>query len=254
MKEHPILFSTSMVQAILAGRKTMTRRIMKPQPEVYRVNGHGTEMIRHSTKKHYIQTHLKDAAKDFIGIPCPYGHLGDVLWVREKFRKYCVTFPDSDSIDFDHEIIEYASDPHEAIPMQDGDGFGVFNKDGSERYIPWKPSIHMPKDACRIYLEITGIRVERLQEITMDDIISEGVRYPVDAEKGSILFKLGEENSALNFMPEGFSLKNEDKTPLNEQDLLFAHWAELWCSINGRESWNSNPWVWVISFKRIEKP
>jgi hypothetical protein len=232
MNQRPILFSTPMVQAILDGRKTMTRRIVNPQPDenkAYRVPRIlGQEQIW----DHWCWD-TKEGER--IIKKCLYGEIGDILWVRETFRKYYVTFPDSDRINFDHEIVDYAADPNTAIPMQDGDGFQVFNKDGSERYIPWKPSIHMEKKHCRIYLEITELRVERLNEISESDAVSEGIRDNRGPFQDGIQFK--------NYLGSG----SWTCSPAYS-------FQTLWAKINGQESWDLNPWVWVIEFKKIDKP
>ncbi len=207
-KERPILFSTPMVQAILEGRKTMTRRVVKKLA----LEWLGPDMF------------TPEFVADSENKLCPYGIPGDIIWVRETHFK----------------------NGDEYIYLADGTCCEQFEQcECSEVGKPkWKPSIHMPKEAARLWLETTDIRVERLHDITDADIIAEGVQYPVN--NGAPVFKLGVENSAADFMPKGFMTK--DATPITEHDLLFAHWAELWCSINGRESWDANPWLWVISF------
>jgi hypothetical protein len=104
------------------------------------------------------------------------------------------------------------------VSCLDADGFQVYRKDGTKAS-PWKPSIHMPKSACRIFLKIEDIRVERLQEITEADCLAEGVTI--------------------------------DEYPNDLPSLAFAG---LWMKINGDPSWTANPWVWVIKFTRIDKP
>jgi hypothetical protein len=175
--EKPILFSTPMVQAILEGRKTMTRRIVKDK---FLIQGNPKFSTRNS---------------ELTGV-CPYGKVGDVLWVREKFFKHN-----------EHEIW-YAAENFPRIIDTD--------------YVKWKPSIHMPKAAARIWLEITNIRVERLWEISDEDAKAEGVK-----PKEGMWFK------RIQRYDEAFS--------------------ELWQSINGEQSWNENPWVWVVEFKKIKR-
>jgi hypothetical protein len=176
MNTHPILFSTPMVQAILEGRKTMTRRIVKFKPF----------NEKHSRPK---SVPFFDHSTNSISI-FPYGKIGDILWVKETFTEY---FPGE---------FEYKA------------GF-------TDEPIKWKPSIFMPKAAARIFLKITDIRVERLQDMSREDCKKEGVL-------------LGNDNGK------------------------FAGWhdvfRDLWEKINGPDSWVSNPWVWVISFERCEKP
>jgi hypothetical protein len=185
MKDTPILFSTPMVQAILEGRKTMTRRVVNPQPP------HWTWNLYPSDK---LQTKLRDGKY----VNCPYGKPGDLLWVRESWR-----FAGGG---FDGKPDTSVMSPNDFIYKADEDWNG-----------PWKPSIHMPKSAARIWLEVTDVRVERLQEITETDAIAEGVR-------------------------------------LEDSKKWFKHthvFEELWQSINGPDSWEANPWVWVVSFKGL---
>jgi hypothetical protein len=184
MIERPILFSTPMIQAILDGKKTMTRRVVK-------FNDTGRVKLRHKN------WHIED---ENVVLGCPYGQVGDSLWVRETFVK-----------DADHNI-HYKAD---SIPPW---------KDTK-----WKPSIFMPRWASRITLEITNIRVERLQEITEEDAIKEGMK-PNKFENG-----FGQ------IYPSG------GKTPHKRA------FAILWDSINGdKHPWASNPWVWCIEFQRIK--
>lgn len=179
MRERPILFSAPMVRAILDGRKTQTRRAVKHTPLL----GYPDDWCHHVGKRDF-----EHGVGDFRRF-CAYGQPGDQLWVRETFAT-------------------------------DGEGFFAFRADG-ETYndgLPWKPSIHMPRKASRIDLEITGIRVERLQEISYKDTIAEGPR------------------------PCGWG---------NDDGGVQRNFARLWDEINGPGSWDKNPWVWVIEFRRI---
>jgi len=105
-------------------------------------------------------------------------------------------------------------------------------------------SIHMPRWASRITLEVTGVRVERLQDITSDQILAEGVQIPTTPE-GNALIDISTKHGPAFFLPA----LNGNST----DDLLRAHWAALWVAINGIDSWNANPWVWVVEFKRIQQ-
>jgi len=215
MKEIPILFSTPMVQAILAGSKTQTRRVIN-QVMPIGVKWHG--MVGNELCFRIVdQTAVHTLCK------CPYGKPGDILWVRETW-----------GYEFGGGILYKASHEH----MQKVGGL-VDHK--------WKPSIHMPKAVARIWLQVEYIRVERLQQISQDDIKQEGVRIPVNPKSNGVLLILGEKNKAIDFLPEGCLAKDAPK--LQPPELMFAHWAELWCNVNGRESWNTNPWVWAITFK-----
>ncbi|PBP46352.1 hypothetical protein [Pseudomonas syringae] len=208
-KERPILFSAPMVRAILSGQKTVTRRVTKVQPRSdadIGSYGKGQPFIRNP-----------DVTKP--NPECPYGRPGDRLWVRETW--YCDHF----------EVMRgpYLKPDDLDIGEALNDGTLVYAADGLAPYEQeqptWKPSIHMPRWASRILLEITAVRVERLQEISRSDIRAEGLECP----------------------PE---LASDDVSP-NYRDWYPAAWRELWESINGPDSWNSNPWVWVVEFKRV---
>lgn len=224
-KEHPILFSTPMVQAILAGKKTQTRRIHKHPPAIDEQTGDWLTPISGEVMP----------LEEWINVQpkfCKY-KVDDVLWVRETWANLNTDFKNVEP------YIVYKAD---LVPDND---YGP---------VTWKPSIHMEKKYCRIWLQITNIKVERVQNISEKDVSSEGVQYPVvnteTADMVKPVFKIGEKHSAIQFMPENWrQLKQNDLS----KALMFAHWAELWCSINGRESWDANQWVWVISFKKINK-
>jgi hypothetical protein len=193
MKELPILFSAPMVRAILEGRKTQTRRIVKVRPA-------GAEVVVHNGRV------WKPARVDYAGfVECPYGQPGDRLWVRETFLlrgngTHCVYRADSD-------LIEAA-------------GFGAM-------YGGWKPSIFMPRKFSSITLEVTGVRVERLQEISERDAQAEGIDDPTCTE---------EVTPATGYATYSYA----------------TSFAKLWDSINAKRApWASNPWVWCISFRRI---
>jgi len=183
MKERPILFSAPMVRAILAGEKTQTRRIIKPQPD-----SRGLRL-----------THIWE---DWHGrsIKCPYGDIGDHLWVRETF---CKT---------EWEAFNYKAEWDNIHPEL-------------SKHTKWKPSIFMPRIASRITLEIINIRAERLNEIMEEDAQAEGVK------------------STAKLTPSG-----DDYIGLYASE----HFETLWQSINGPGSWDENPWVWVIEFKKIK--
>ncbi len=196
MKERPILFSAPMVRAILAGTKTQTRRVAK-----------------HPLAQNL--SYIVDIGKGWFGdeegevqIRCPYGQPGDRLWVRETWQavsgndraRHIMTHPRPD-----RGWLEYAATPRADEPAY-----------------KWRPSIHMPRWASRITLEVTGVRVERLQDISEADAMAEGVHY-----------------SLLEKIQAG-------------QDRWARHaYKKLWETINGSDSWDLNPWVWVVEFKRV---
>ena len=194
MKERPIIFSTPMVQAILEGRKTQTMRVIKKMPKT--LPGWWKELYWASVG-HFVKGAVQH---------CPYGKPGDLLWVRETF---CVW-------SYDNNDVWYKASP---ISSQ-----GWHNETLKNNGKKWKPSIHMPKKYARIWLEVTGVRVERVQEISHADAVAEG-------------YKECEPNNY------GTGSRARD------------WFACLWDSINGKKngcSWAENPWVWIVEFKRVE--
>lgn len=232
MKTKPILFSTQMVEAILSGRKTMTRRIIKVQPkndgQFWRISTMIESTSRNDKKNegklHWITMENEYSIKDYDNryFQCKYS-VGDILWVREKT---CYVMKD------------HAPDLLEGFRENRQTVYGTdFNEDwmkyAKEKYsYKWTPSIFMPKSAARIFLKITDIRAERLQDISEEDAKDEGISYKYDEEIG-YTFK---DYIKLNYI----------HSPINS-------FQSLWQSINGEQSWNDNPFVWVISFERIEK-
>lgn len=194
MKQRPILFSTPMVQATIRGRKTQTRRIFKPQPtEKHDQSGYITALGKDGINYFGFK---ENETNIFDAIECPYGQPGDVLWVRETFQ-------------------------------QDGEDY-LYKANCDINVVGWKPSIHMPKSAARIWLRIANVRVERLQDISREDARAEGIE-PIN------------NTQFINYV--------DGTTTYNERTSFYS----LWESINGKESLSSNPWVWVIEFERIEK-
>jgi hypothetical protein len=184
-KERPILFSGEMVRAILDGRKTQTRRIVKDEnlPTVY----HGAKIV---VPQWYAEKN------------CPYGQPGDRLWVRETWA-----YTDQ-SLNVEPGYVYRATDPD----WETMEGW------------KWKPSIFMPRAASRITLEVTDVRIERLHDIGIIDLLAEGMQPTWNGESSP-----------------GVKCEGE-----------FEQFAELWSKINGEDSWDANPWVWVVSFKRID--
>lgn len=226
IKERPILFSGPMVRAILDGRKTQTRRIVKCRG-ICSVEDTGVP-----------QRPLWPGAEDESGnwqwLDCPHGDQGDRLWVRETTRCTC------DDKSFG--VVQYRADEsiRTMICDQNGEGDPIGtrpHKDPFQRIDkngpPWKPSIFMPRWASRITLEITGVKVERLNEITDKDAIAEGIEAVGEPEAfGSYVVQVGR-------------LEGRYSTARS----LFSG---LWESINGPGSWAANPWVWVVEFRRVE--
>jgi hypothetical protein len=208
VKERPILFSGSMVRAILAGTKTQTRRAMRDQPWKLPHFNRGALSIR------VRGTVYQAFNPQFPPVRCPYGQPGDRLWVREAFI---------------HEPADYCWEASVSIPCRPA--FTVYRADheGDTRGAGWKPSIHMPRWASRITLEVTSVRVERLQGISADDAKAEGISEFIG----------------------GWWCEHDDAEQIAGMTPQEGY-RHLWERINGPGSWDANPWVWVVSFRRIE--
>lgn len=230
VKERPILFSSEMVRAILEGRKTQTRRVIKPQPEWF--------------------PHDEVLAYDDLvnkGIKCPYGQANDLLWVRETWR---LSSWDNDFCDARLEYrangekrwvetgdlwecpdVKWESLSKKLIQrnvFRDPDGHFLWD---GECPVPWEPSIFMPRAASRIKLRVTEVKVERVQDISFKDCRAEGCSeaYLQVAESCS-----HEECSGRHYGEKW-------------------HFRKLWDSINTERGygWDVNPWVWVVGFEKV---
>lgn len=225
--ERPILFSTPMVQALIDGRKTQTRCIIKPQPEDGLWDDDKYPRGVDSSLKGWNGTVA--ATGESKQFKCPYGSPGDMLWVRETHLWDWEDYAERTKKYF----IYKASTPD--YQMASGEN--------------WLPSIHMPKDAARIWLRLTDIRVERLQDITEEDAKSEGVhenKCEDIASCPSLLCKegcIGEGQYYRYSKPMNFDLD-----PCESAKESFK---TLWESINGKESWGQNLFIWVVSFEVI---
>ncbi|HDY8937863.1 TPA: hypothetical protein RRI63_004327 [Klebsiella pneumoniae] len=224
MTERGMIFNGEMVRAILDGRKTQTRRIMKIQPEH---SGFGLRRVIDSKNgsddgKYFWSLSdacgLKIRSKSFT---CPFGSVGDRIWVREAFRVH------SRATDV-ATLVYKASERNSWTEQTSRVPVSVCNKPATPE--KWTPSLHMPRWASRLLLEITDVRVERLNAISEEDARAEGI---ID---GGCL-NCGE--------PEPCGCANPEPDATDD-------FAYLWQSIYGQESWNANPWVWVIEFKHVE--
>ncbi|WP_418611627.1 hypothetical protein AB4W76_22260 [Klebsiella pasteurii] len=258
MKERGMIFNGEMTRAILDGRKTQTRRIMKVQPSEdftpmnmaletdYKARWYTPGIV---DKDGYLQPASKEVfgvSNENEGYSCPFGAVGDRIWLRETWGVV------SHELDEDGRIQPWTPDrPATAIhemPFGNGyySGHAIYAADGDFTWGDddgyedgrscWKPSIHMPKAASRILLEITDVRVERLNAISEEDAKEEGV------------------GTAVWFAAKG--IPESEWTSLGEHGAMQASYinrfATLWETIYGEESWKANPWVWVIEFKRVE--
>lgn len=221
IKERPILFSAPMVRAILDGRKTVTRRPVKPQPEVRMVDVIGP-MLTFKNKRggHWLYPN----AKQQIIEDCPYGRRGERLYVRETF------------IDLQRTGVEHRPDPNGPVQRYayraDYPAGSHSDEARKDFGLKWKPSIHMPRAACRILLEITDVRVERLQDISEEQARAEGVRLMRD-DSGTWVSREG---------------PGKLVTPWPTAKEAFS---DLWNAINGTDAWDANPWLWVVEFKQV---
>lgn len=214
IKEHPILFSAPMVRAILEGRKTVTRRALNAQ--AMKNIGYGVRL----GECHELPTEgpLHPNSVDYYNDFCPFGQPGDRLWVRETF------------IDLRGTGVEHRPDPDGPLQRY---AYASDCRPGShsdearkEFGLKYKPSIHMPRTACRILLEITDVHVERLQDISDDQAKAEGIKPSKHVE--------------------GWFAYDDTATAFVSAAVAFG---ELWKSVGG--DWDTNPWVWVVEFKRV---
>lgn len=222
MNERPILFSAPMVRAILADRKTVTRRVAKPvkHPDLGNIYAPGALVLEHEPQ------HVIDRA-------CPYGQPGDRLWVRETHAQvFEVDIPEGRPVG----PVGTAGSPGRPdwkcryVYRADGEMPNVqWHHVGDSQPVRWTPSIHMPRAASRIPLEITAVRVERLQDISPAQVTAEGVSTR------------GEEMWGRAWWIDAPDQAIEDAR---------KDFADLWNSTGG--TWQANPWVWVVEFKRLE--
>jgi len=234
VKERPILFSGPMVKAILEGRKTQTRRVVKPQPIPDRHFPDG-RLEWNPGKLHYTECNvnwrpLSRAFDDYIqNGHCPFGAPGDRLWVRET---YALT-------QFNKPV--YRSD------FRDKDGYFWYSVSIDPHGVSWKPSIHMPRWASRITLEIESLRVERLREISEEDAVAEGV---VDSMPCGCLDNGTSECSGRCRFKYLWQSINGPRLPANPRSRRYAR-VKRYLEKHPDMSWNANPWVWVITFQRV---
>lgn len=224
MAEHPMLFSTEMVKALLAGRKTQTRRLITER------NSSSSAILKeldfstarkdlflknHGTNIEYLKvSRPEDGTRHRV---CPKYQPGDLLWVREVFR-----------------YIDFAGDENGYVYRASENGMDWEQNDENWK---WKPSLHMPKVAARIWLEIQDVRVERVQDISEEDAVAEGVEpYTYSGRISFTAYK--------DYL---------ERTPQSLDDILNAKesYQSLWESLHGIESWRSNPWIWVYNLSIV---
>ena len=225
----PILFNTEMVRAILDGRKSCTRRLVKLQPDEKHIYPLG--FVTDSTEKKEVGCFgfgIDEYGGSIQYAKPPY-QPGDILYVRETWHKYTKRIGKGESC----RLAEFY-----------GYKASIVNSEDAEE--TWKPSIHMPKEAARIWLKVTDVKVERLQEMKPVDVIKEGA-YP---DCWDCLNTYGESGSQCCYGIE---------EQCSQCDEAMMEWEKLWNSTIkksdiDRYGWNANPWVWVIEFERCGKP
>lgn len=210
MNERGMIFNAEMVRAILDGRKTQTRRVLATYQDAVKFCPEWDV----NSKQIFIVLGEKDHTgmnPVITAIPCPFGQPGDRVWVRETFRVHSRA-TDVATLVYRASVRNSWTEQTHRVPV------AVCNKPATPE--KWTPSIHMPRWASRILLEITDVRVERLRDLSEEDAKSEGITPPA----GGVLTGWGHR---INF-------------------------RDLWMDIYGTDSWEANPWVWVIEFKRVE--
>ena len=225
MKSRPILFSAPMVRALLAGTKTQTRRVVKPQPIFSAAAGDswewhgGSALMKAGYGAPYVHTNRGHVVKAMTTI-CPYGKPGDLLWVRERAAFYW-------------------NDWHYFA-----DGPTAWGKDVSDKTFS-RPSIHMPRAASRLTLRITDVRVERLQEISEEDARAEGILHVGKTVNETDMWA---QFGAIEKTSAGLcaDVRYVGRTAVKAYE-------RLWESINGCDSWAANPWCWCLTFDVIKQ-
>lgn len=224
MNTKPILFSTEMVQAIVSGRKTQTRRKVKSaiidvEPSGWHHIGFGSNPNNESDKR--LHAYFNTDGDCWGYCLCPYGAVGDVLWVKENFT-----------------VLDYAEETRTVHVMYEDGICNICELTAREweKFVRWKQKegkkskLFMFASLSRIFLKSTKIRVERLQDISEADSVAEGVETWPDGNYKSYTKDAGKFSSAI------------------------GSYKTLWEKINGPISWDSNPWVWVVEFERCDKP
>ncbi|CAB4159310.1 hypothetical protein UFOVP707_76 [uncultured Caudovirales phage] len=213
MAERPILMSAPMVRAILAGTKTQTRRVVK------QATGPSLSVGMDDATPGVAELSWlygdgpgHDVHEAIKRVPCPYGKPGDLLWVREAFF---------------HEPADYCWEASVSIPCRPASTVYRADYEGDTRGTGWKPSIHMPRALSRITLRVTDVRVERLGDISEADAVAEGIE-----RRGP-----------------GWAWYTDAKAYTTDPRTSYR---DLWESINGSGSWDANPWVWCLTFERVE--
>ncbi|HBZ7903370.1 TPA: hypothetical protein MM062_003902 [Klebsiella pneumoniae] len=233
MKERGMIFNGEMVRALLSGRKTQTRREVKLNLDIACVattydwatslaanhyQGLTEEQIQQKAESLRGVIHPVILANgQMVSIICPHGKPGDRIWVRETWAEAGASAPD---------LKLYRANYPEHVPS-------IYENVPPAEEIRWTPSIHMPRTASRILLEITDVRVERLNAISEEDAEAEGIDMEALYDSQDCYDCIADHN-------------------MTGRPTVTGAFKYLWESIYGEEGWKSNPWVWVIEFKRVE--
>jgi len=264
VRERPIIMSAPMVRAIIDERKTVTRRVVKPQAWSYNTDALGQPVL-------YPRSGPEDFGDVSRPIRCPYGEPGGLLWVREAWRPW--SWHEGEPITLEYkaggprhdcnDAYEHSEDWEERIWISVSDELNTkgveVDEDGLYRWeespLRWRPGIHLPKFGARIWLRVTDVRVERLQEITTEDVFAEGIQIPVSEPNQPLLriAKPGKSPAAASYLPKGRLLPGHE--PLTTDEWARIYFAERWDSLNyQRAPWSDDPYVWRITFERTERP
>lgn len=247
MKERGMIFNGEMVRALLDGRKTQTRRIMKPQPGPCPRGGHWWPSNVFKTMLHVEEEMQNDKGGwgGLVGDACPFGDVGDRIWVRETWAT--LGNEDGCCVDWEGNLCKgderSAARIYRASCEQRPGDYGLWSIPDDAYWKPhtkehkfegaWRPSIHMPRWASRITLEITDVRVERLNAISEEDAEAEGIDMEALYDSQDCYDCIADHN-------------------MTGRPTVTGAFKYLWESIYGEESWKANSWVWVIEFKRVE--
>ena len=247
MREYPIIMGAKSVRDIFAGLKGETRRVVNPQPyTLYQFNG--TQCPRNPSK-FTINGKAKEIPDGLV--KCPYGKVGDRLWVKETWGVVSHTFDENENICA--WVPDRPCTPITEMKFGNGyyDGHVIYKSDGDfewnagddcsiETKSAWNPAMYMPRLASRLTLEITGIRVKRLQDITIQDIRQEGIDIGTQCIDCMDMY--------------GTPCCKDDESECGILDEVRYEYSTLWDSLNAKRGfpWSSNPWVWVIEFKKVE--
>ena len=245
LKERPIIMGADSVRAILDGRKTQTRRVIKPR---YKQDEYGFNVVsRPATGERWVEKADEDGGGFEDGtriVPCPFGEIGDRLWVRETV--FFETFHQQS----DEELERDGFNPNIGVWVYRAD-----NHDYPTITANWTSPMFMSREASRITLEITDIRVERVQDITEEEVIAEGI-----ISDDEYAYRAGEENLFPCPRCKGYGVHEAFGYDYGITEVDCTHcntpkkrYRIIWDSLNAKRGypWENNPWVWVISFKQI---